>query len=274
VSLLLVGGLDPTGGAGLLRDWWTVRSLSRADGFTNTLRLADVRCILTAWTVQGRGRPAQVFARRPGGLVTALERAADTARVQAIKIGVVPETCVDPLLTWLRSLPPEISVVLDPVLRASDGGALGAAPRTLLRLCEQASLVTPNRAEARALFGPIEFGAETVQSWLGDPSKSGRPHAVLLKHVRDDPERVVDELVTRAGVTRFARPRTASADPRGTGCALASAIASAIARGNSLVDAVASGISWLDRARAHLHLGADGRAHLPANFSDGEFAGA
>ena len=55
-------------------------------------------------------------------------------------------------------------------------------------------------------------------------------------------------------------------DPRGTGCALATAIACGLARGDDLHDAVANAIAWLDTARTHT-LALDGHQLTPAGTS-------
>ncbi|HWB82183.1 MAG TPA: bifunctional hydroxymethylpyrimidine kinase/phosphomethylpyrimidine kinase, partial [Nannocystaceae bacterium] len=60
----------------------------------------------------------------------------------------------------------------------------------------------------------------------------------------------------------FVRTRVSGVDPRGTGCALATAIACALGRGEALIDACAQAIAWLDEARLHTAPGPDGRPHL------------
>ena len=56
---------------------------------------------------------------------------------------------------------------------------------------------------------------------------------------------VVDVLVTGSGAERFTRPRTPGPSPRGTGCALASAISVKLGCGRSLSEAVGEAGAWL-----------------------------
>ncbi|HLT39529.1 MAG TPA: bifunctional hydroxymethylpyrimidine kinase/phosphomethylpyrimidine kinase, partial [Enhygromyxa sp.] len=98
-------------------------------------------------------------------------------------------------------------------------------------------LLTPNLAERTELdaAGPLPPGVAVLCK--GEP-------------VPDRPDRIRDRLCFADGSEQvFERPRVAGPDPRGTGCALASAIACELALGRSLITAVAAGIAWLDGAR-------------------------
>ena len=225
--LWLLGGLDPTGGAGLLRDFATARAVRP--------QLAT-RSVATALTVQGHGAPAIARAVSREDLRFQLEGPPPSA----IKIGLVPRELVDVVVAFVDRW--RAPVVVDPVLVASDGGDLGADAIALRPLLDRATLVTPNRAEA-AVLGPCVN--------------------VLRKNAEDDPHVVVDILVVGDREHRFARPRAAGPDPRGTGCALATAIAAALAGGDDLHAAVASAIAWLDDARTRARAVGSEPPHLP-----------
>ncbi len=227
--LWILGGRDPSGGAGVDRDRATAAAVAPE------LRLA---VLVTADTEQGDGRPARSHPRAPAQLAREL---ATFPAPSAVKLGLVPDAAVDVVLAALQ--PWRCPIVLDPVLHASDGGALGSSVSGLRRLAAIATLVTPNRAEATALGDPIAAAA-------------------LLKDAEPDPTRVVDRLVIGGAVHRFDRPRKAGPDPRGTGCALATAIACHLARGATLTDACTHAIAWLDDARTRTRPGPDGRPHL------------
>lgn len=235
--LWLIGGRDPTGGAGVDRDRASAAELAPE---------LDLAVLVTADTEQGDGRPARSHPRAAAELAREL---ATFDAPSAVKLGLVPDAAVDTLLGVLGPL--SCPIVLDPVLRASDGGALGSSVAGLRRLAAIATLVTPNRAEAVALAGDER-----------DPVDALDPAAVLLKDTEGDPARVVDRLALGGSVHRFERSRIAGPDPRGTGCALATAIACHLARGTPLPEACARAIAWLDDARTRTHLGPDGRPHL------------
>jgi hydroxymethylpyrimidine kinase/phosphomethylpyrimidine kinase len=135
-------------------------------------------------------------------------------------------------------------VVFDPVLGASSGGALfrGSAA-DLMPLVRRASLVTPNLSEAAALTGLAVadlLGASEAARKL----KADGARAVLIKggHL---PSEATDVLCDDRGEEIFRATRLRGTSPRGTGCALATAIAIHLARGRELRDAVRIAKSWL-----------------------------
>lgn len=223
-TLWLVGGLDPSGGAGVLRDAATARQLFPE---------RPVHVVTTAFTQQGDGQPARAQPVTADQLVFQLARAPQPA---AIKLGLVPACLVTALAD---RLPAQVSRVVDPVLGASAGGTMGAEPSALTPLFAGA-IVTPNPTEARVLLGKREPSA-----WRADVNAQ----AVLCKHDLDDSAYVRDSLYTRGNTRTFVRPRQNGPDPRGTGCALATAIAARLAARCPLERAVDYAIAWLDQAR-------------------------
>ena len=243
--ILVVGGVDPGGGAGLFRDVATVAALG-----------ARAHAVETAWTEQGPGLH-RVEPRAPDAVRAALAEALAARRPAAVKIGMAvgPATAAA-LVEALGDYGGP--VVVDPVLATSRGGALWAgAPCELLPLLRRATLVTPNSVEAAALTGrPLATtdDAEASGRWL---ITGEQLRAVLVKggHLSADlapsAGTIVDVLVTASGAERFARTRTPGPSPRGTGCALASAIAVKLGSGRSLSEAVGEAGTWLARLIAN-----------------------
>jgi len=266
-AIALIGGFDPSGGAGLLRDGWTVARRGGA---------LEVHAVATALTAQGGARPAILGPVDPLRLRAEFERLAALPRLRAVKIGMTPPAAVEPL-AWLlselraRSRPP--LVVFDPVLAASDGGILGASAERLLALAHRVDLLTPNMSELDALTGSGISGLSAGSSSVVDRVLAlGLPNtAVLVKGERVAPEpgqgrgrdRIRDRLVGFDGSAQvIERAVIEGPDPRGTGCALATAIACELGMGRSMVTAVVAGVAWLDGARRRLRPGSDGRWHI------------
>lgn len=250
--LWLLGGHDPTQGAGLYRDLVTARVLDPE---------LPRHFAVTVLTEQGHGRPARAF---PVAAERLRARVARWPSPRAIKLGLVPDELAGVVAELVANT--GAPVVLDPVLRASDGGDLGATPQGLGPLLAIATLVTPNRAEALALVG--RAAPTTGDELAADLGRRFPTTAVLLKDGHGtDPTRVVDRLLLGPRTTTYARPRIPGPDPRGTGCALATAIATHLARGAPLERAVADAIAWLDVERTRWQPGPDGRAHLPDHAS-------
>jgi hydroxymethylpyrimidine/phosphomethylpyrimidine kinase len=233
--VVVVAGIDPGGGAGLLRDLATIRALGgRAHG------------IETAGTLQGEA-VHRVDPRSPDSVRRALVEAVTTLRPGAVKIGMAvgPATAAA-LVEGLDDYPGP--VVVDPVLQSSRGGSLWTGtPRELLPLLRRAAIATPNAGEAAALTGlPVTTAAEAERA--GRRLVDGEAvRAVLIKggHLPSADGALADLLVTAAGTDRFTRPRLDGPIPRGTGCALASALAVMVARGLPLGEAVRAAGDWL-----------------------------
>lgn len=255
-ALWIFAGSDPSGGAGLWRDQATARACAPE---------MPQAAVVTAWTRQGVGAPATSRGRAAAHVLADLELlTADAEAPTAIKIGLLPAALIAELLPRLAEL--GAPVVLDPVLLASDGGDLGASAVRLREVLRGMSPVTrsrwlicPNHAEAAAL---AEADADDPDLLVRLVESLGGP-AILLKDDGRDPLKVRDRLWQDGTVYALARPRQPGPDPRGTGCALATAIACGLARGRPLRHAVAAGVAWLDAVRSWTHAGPDGRPHLP-----------
>jgi hydroxymethylpyrimidine/phosphomethylpyrimidine kinase len=108
-----------------------------------------------------------------------------------------------------------------------------------------ATVLTPNVPEAEAICG---FAISNTD----DMAKAGftllelGARAVFVKGGHMPGETIHDLLVTTDGVEAFTAPRTETRHTHGTGCTLASSIATGIAQGMALRDAVA-------RAQAYVH---------------------
>jgi hydroxymethylpyrimidine/phosphomethylpyrimidine kinase len=136
---------------------------------------------------------------------------------------------------------------VDPVMVAK-GGARLLAPEAMdvltARLLPRAAVLTPNLPEAEALTGLTIADVDAMRRAADALLRRGVP-AVLLKGGHLPGDVVTDLLATGQGIAAFAAPRIVSRHTHGTGCTLASAIATGLAQGMTLRDAVA-------RARAYV----------------------
>jgi hydroxymethylpyrimidine kinase/phosphomethylpyrimidine kinase/thiamine-phosphate diphosphorylase len=123
-------------------------------------------------------------------------------------------------------------VVLDPVLRASAGGVLGdvAAIRELL---PHVDVVTPNLDEARALLGRAES-----PPYVPHVRRALSPSTVVVKGGHGGGP-LAQDCIHHEGRTLWLNiDRIDTPHAHGTGCTFASAIAAALARGFSIIDAI------------------------------------
>ncbi len=230
MRVLVVAGLDPTGGAGLAADLEALAAVGAA-GY-------PVAAALTAQGAAGARAFAATRSRLLVAQIDALLGGLPRAdRPRAVKTGMLGTAANAQALAArlerrdLARLP----LVVDPVLAASSGLALFRARspgRALAALLARATLATPNLPELALLSGrevPDDEAAIAAAREL--PCR-----AVLVKggHRRGPP---VDILVRGGKATRF-QGRRRSGAARGTGCRLASAIAGLLARGETLEDAI------------------------------------
>jgi hydroxymethylpyrimidine/phosphomethylpyrimidine kinase len=118
-------------------------------------------------------------------------------------------------------------------------------------LLARATLVTPNLSEAAVLTGAPVTSADEARSAAQELIRRGA-RAVLVKggHLPGDAN---DQLIWKPDPGHepelfewlFPAPRIAGASPRGTGCALATAIAVGLAAGQPLAQAVLAAKTWL-----------------------------
>lgn len=252
--VLIIAGSDSGGGAGIQADIKTVTALG---GYAATAITA-----LTAQNTEGVFGIHEV----PAEFVQLQMRVVlGDIGADCIKIGMLhrPEI-VDAVAAVLVGEAPGIPIVLDPVMVAKGGARLlseEAVAALRARLVPAATVLTPNLLEAEVLAAregpPAELGAALLA--LG-------PRAVLVKggHAAGD---VVTDLLLERGrpLLTFSGPRLATRNTHGTGCTLASAIATSLAQGLAIAEAVARARAYV--AEAIRRAPGLGRGHGPLDHS-------
>ncbi|WP_394893271.1 hydroxymethylpyrimidine/phosphomethylpyrimidine kinase [Mesorhizobium sp. AaZ16] len=231
--VLVVGGSDSSGGAGITRDVETIAALG-------------VRtCIaVTAVTVQTHEAVLETHHLPPSLVADQMRAALRANKVAAIKIGMLATAQIIAAVVAVLRENRHVPAVLDPVLASSSGGplleagAIGAMKRDLMPLC---GLVTPNLIELAALCGlptAVDDGGILRQ---GQGLLDAGSQALLIKGGHATGSRSKDILLRpRQPPIRFDAPRLAGS-MRGTGCMLASAIAAHLGNARSLEDSVRKG---------------------------------
>ena len=240
---LSIAGSDPTGGAGLQADL----QVFRAHGVHGA-------GVVSALTVQDTIKVKEVLPAFPSVVLDQLRTLLADLPPDAVKIGALATDDVARMvLLALDTLPASVPIVVDPVLEASDGTVLleRRAQPTLCELIGRAALVTPNLAEAVALTGvdaTSRSGSETAARHLVEELGA---RAALVKggHRDGAPD---DLLAVRSedgvGLHWLPGTRVAAGSVHGTGCALSSAIAARLARGEALAGAVDGARRFVARA--------------------------
>lgn len=256
-SVLTIAGSDSGGGAGIQADIKTISALGcyatsaiTAVTVQNTLGVTAIHTIPAA-IVQGQ--------------ITAVM---NDVQPMAVKTGMIPDKeLVRTIAAALRTYP-GIPLIIDPVMIASSGHAL--VKEEMITAMQQelfplAVLVTPNLDEAAVLAG---FPVRDVQEMKRAAKQilSLGCQAVLVKGGHLKSNQVYDVYLDITGQEQVLQaPYITSHNLHGTGCTLSAAIASLVARGNSLVTAVALAKQYISQAIEAGREAVTGQGHGPLN---------
>ena len=226
-----VGGIDPSAGAGLFIDQMAIQSTGcHFAGICATLTIQDGRGF-----IKSTPQP-------PVDIEKTLELLHRNTPFSAIKTGALGDIGIIDVLCQFKARHPAVTLVVDPVLRSTTGGDLLAENSESVfrtKLFPVADLITPNIPEAAAIAGmriasvpDMETAAQTlIEMGAGSVLLKGG-HLLVGSHA-------VDILARKdLPVVHLQSPRLNVGEVRGTGCALASLIASQIALGESIENGV------------------------------------
>ena len=259
--VLIAAGSDSGGGAGIQADIKTVTALG---GYAATA--------ITALTAQNTLGVFAVHDVPPDFIRQQLALVLDDIGADCIKTGMLSQAAaIEAIVEVLEAKAPAVPLVVDPVMVAKGGAPLlvpAAAAVLSRRLIPRATVLTPNLPEAEVLTGRAVADEAAMLAAARDLLALG-PVAVLIKGGHLAGDTVVDLLVTADGVRRWSDKRVATASTHGTGCTLASAIATGLAQGLAIADAV-------DRARRYVRaaiLAAPGLGHGHGPLGHGHAVG-
>ena len=226
--ILIVAGSDSGGGAGIQAD---VRTVTLLGGYAMTA--------ITALTAQNTLGVQGVHPVPTSMVVQQMDSVISDIGVDAVKIGMIgsAETAaaVADRLAQLENIP----IVFDPVMVATSGSALAdnATIAAFERLMTLATLVTPNIPELEAL------GGDEVATCFATH--------VLAKGGHGEGAMLTDRLIGPQGVRKaWSNARIDTPHTHGTGCTLASAIATGLGQGLGLIDAIERARKYVREALA------------------------
>lgn len=220
--ILIIAGSDSGGGAGIQADIKTVTMLD-----------AHAMTAITAITAQNTLGVQGVHAVPTDSVIAQINSVVSDIGVDAIKIGMIGNLETLEAVADRLEMPDlaQTPVVFDPVMVATSGSVL-ADDLTIAafgRLMRRATLTTPNMPELEALGG-----LEAVMAHGG---------ALLEKGGHAAGEIITDRFWPNDGsdpvYVEWSAPRIETTSTHGTGCTLASAIATGLAQGLPLEPAIA-----------------------------------
>ncbi|OUJ02108.1 bifunctional hydroxymethylpyrimidine kinase/phosphomethylpyrimidine kinase [Acetobacter cibinongensis] len=241
-----IAGSDSGGGAGIQAD---IKAITALKGYAMTA--------ITALTAQNTLGVHGIFPVPAQFVRQQIRCVLDDIGTDAFKTGMVGEAAevqvVAEEIALYRRKYPTIPVVVDPVMVAKGGAALladdvvGVVQKSLF---SQATVITPNLPEAERLTRQsitTRAAMRTAARLLHQETGA----AVLLKGGHMEGDELVDILADETGLTEFFSQRVQTRHTHGTGCTLASALATYLAQGLALQEAVAHAREYVRQAILH-----------------------
>jgi hydroxymethylpyrimidine/phosphomethylpyrimidine kinase len=257
--VLIVAGSDSCGGAGIEADIKTVTVLG-----------AYAATAITALTAQSTLGVSAVLAIDPGFVRRQMEAVLGDIGADCLKTGMLYDgAIIAAVAECLDALAPGVPLVVDPVLVATSGQRLldeAAIHGLKRRLIGRATVLTPNIPEAEALLGRPISGLGEMPAAAAALRALG-PQVVVLKGGHLPGPRLYDVVVDGAASYTLEAERFETRHTHGTGCTLASAIATGIAQGMAMRAAIERAHAFVQRAIRTAP--GYGKGHGPLNHAHG-----
>lgn len=258
--VLTIAGSDSSGGAGIQADLKTML----ANGVFGM-------SAITSLTAQNTTGVRAVQNADPSILADQIDAVFEDIPPMAVKIGMVSSAALIETIADRLTAHQARNIVLDPVMVATSGAKLiddDAVAALTTRLFPLATVITPNMPETEAL---LEQALQERSSANDDPaarllSEGIRAEADMETAARTLAEHFGCAVLVKGGhgvkdandvlvepdgtATWFTSPRIDNPNTHGTGCTLSSAIASHLALGETLPQAVRSAKDYLTGALA------------------------
>lgn len=255
---MTIAGSDPSGGAGVQAD---IKTISACGCYATSAIVA----VVDENTIGVTG----VYPIPPDFVAGQIHSILDDIGTDAIKIGMLHSSELTVTVKETLDMYPEIKdIVLDPVMVATSGDPLleQDAIATLKEvLIPRSRIITPNIPEAELLLGQKIINQDDLPEAAFELSKLGASVMLKAGHLSD--EKLIDIFYNaETQETIFLESkRIDTVNTHGTGCTLSSAIASFLAKGNTLNDSVRLSKEYISKA---IESGAQykiGKGHGPVN---------
>lgn len=246
--VFVIAGSEPLGSAGMQAD---IKAITACGGYA--------ACALTGIVDEDTRRVKSVTPMSAELVVSQAESFLDDVGAQCIKTGVLPTAEIIQGVAGVLQRHPKVRKVIDPVIVDSNGvqlvsdESIGAYKKMLFPL---ATLITPNFREAEVLL------KRKITNITEDIKELGQwGNSVIIKSMQSQtfadqntsPQEMLSDFLYNAEtgeVKEFRKHRIPTHNVNGTGDSFSSAIATYLAKGYSLSEAVEKGEEFISRAIA------------------------
>ena len=245
--ILVIAGSDSSGGAGIQAD---IKTITMLGGYAATT--------ITALTAQNTQGVHAIYPVPPEFIKQQIETTLDDIGADVIKIGMLGDSAV--ISAVAEAIAPALDkgarLVLDPVMVAKGGAELlaqEAIASLTSKLLPLATLITPNLAEAAKLSRQSTQSVQSESERIATAKTLQTLGAknVLITGGALSGETLFDVLVDETGKEEiFKHSRQDTKNTHGTGCTLASAIATGVGQGLDLSQAIKRAVDFVQKAIA------------------------
>lgn len=252
-KVLSIAGSDCSGGAGIQAD---LKTFSAHGVFGMS--------VIVSVVAENTSRVIDIQDITPNMIEKQIDAVYEDIGTDAVKIGMLSSpACMQAVAKKLKEYDPR-NVVIDPVMYAKNGCPLmdpGAIDTLIGTIIPLADMLTPNIPEAEKITGQSIDGVSDMERAAGKIYEMGTKH-VLLKggHASGS---ALDVLFDGNRFHHFDAERIDTKNTHGTGCTYSSAIASNLALGLPVEQAVKEAKQYVTTAIRHSL--AIGKGHGPTN---------
>jgi hydroxymethylpyrimidine kinase/phosphomethylpyrimidine kinase/thiamine-phosphate diphosphorylase len=224
LNVLTIAGSDPSGGAGIQADLHTFAKAG-----------VNGSAVITALTVQTRERVSATNPVAADLVASQIDAAFADGEVHAVKTGMLGDASIVRAVVAALMRHGARNVVVDPVVMSSSGKRLldEAGFEILKReLLPNATVITPNLAEAAALLGiSVPATLDEVRDAARKLCELGAKWVVITGGHLGGGSDVTDVVTNGVDTHEIRTPRVPGASIHGSGCRYSAALAAALARG-------------------------------------------
>jgi len=239
-SVLSIAGSDSGGGAGIQAD---IKSISANGAYAAT--------VITASTAQNTKGVTDIHGLPLSHIKAQLEAVLSDIEFGAVKIGMLYSCEVIELVASMLKSYDVKNIVLDPVMVATSGRTLlsNEALNSLKTFLPHTYLITPNIPEAELLIGH-KIDLLNMEASVKEIAEKFSVSVLLKGGHLESRELMTDMLYIkeRAKLVVINNKAVSTNNTHGTGCSLSSAIATHLALGCELEEAVVKSCSYLNEA--------------------------
>ncbi len=253
--VLTIAGSDSGGGAGIQAD---LKAITLLGGFGMS--------VITALTAQNTVGVQGIHEIPARFVENQIDSVLSDIGADVIKTGMLANEAVIEVVSRKIKQYKVKEIVVDPVMISKSGAFLlrkDAQDALIKKLIPLAWVVTPNLMEASTLAGVKVNSLEGMRKAAHQINRMGAKHVVVKGgHLKG---MAVDLLYDGKHFIEMEGPRIGTKNTHGTGCTFAAAIATLLARGDTVADAVRKAKNFITMAiQSGLNLG---KGHGPTNPS-------